>query len=57
MQLCPSCNRPLRAGEGKDTKRGKKTVRVIKLYCKTPGCPMNNTLPVAVDEVEYGNSK
>lgn len=52
MKLCPSCNHPLRAGEGKDIKKGKKTYRVIKLYCKTPGCPMNNTLPVAVDEVQ-----
>jgi len=57
MKQCPSCNRALRAGESKEIKKGKKTYRVIKLYCKTPGCPMNNSLPVAVDEVENGTNK
>lgn len=52
MKECPSCHRPLRAGEGKDITKKKVKYRAIKLYCKTRGCPMNNGTPVAIDEVK-----
>ena len=52
MKQCPRCSKALRAGEGKDVEKDGKKYRMIKLYCRTPGCPNNNGTPVMIDEVE-----
>ena len=52
MKECPNCHRLLRAGEGQEGEKDGKRVWFVKLYCATPGCPMNNKTPVIIDEVE-----
>ena len=52
MKECPNCHRQFRAGEGHEGEKDGKRIWFVKLYCATPGCPMNNKLPVMIDEVE-----
>jgi hypothetical protein len=38
--------------DSKEVQEGGKTFRILKLYCKTAGCPKNNGQPVMTDKVE-----
>jgi len=52
---CPHCEARLRVmGSAEIEEHGKK-YRVLKLYCKTDGCPENNGQPVRTERVEVND--
>lgn len=49
---CPCCDNLLRVMDSKEIEKDNKKFIVVKLYCKTIGCPNNNGQPILVEEIE-----